>query len=222
MRTYTPLEESPAYAFRDAGHYLRLNSATVRRWAEVVGGSPETIPGGTAVRALSYVQLLELHVLKAMRLRHEVPLQRVRKALAYVQLHLPSAHPLLDIDFATDGLDLFFKSDAGLINLSRGGQTEIHQMVSLYLSRIKWSHDRHPIFFPFVQADQPDEPQSITIQPAVAFGRSVLAGTGIATEVIAGRFNQRESLADLAAEYGVSANIIEEAIRWEYSPVHAA
>ena len=222
MRSYTSIEEAPAYPFRDAGHYLRLHAATVRRWTDLVGGVSEPLVGEPDVRAISYVQLLELHVLKAMRLRHDVPLQRIRQALAYLQQHRPSAHPLLDNDFATDGLDLFLASDDGLLNVSRGGQAEIQELVSLYVSRIKWHRDRHPVFAPFVQADRPGEPESITIQPTVAFGRSVIAGTGIATEVVASRFNQRESLADLATEYGVSPTIIEEAIRWEYSPLHAA
>ncbi len=222
MRSYTLIEEAPAYPFRDAGHYLRLAAATVRRWADLVGGVSDPIPGEPDVRAISYVQLLELHVLKAMRLRHDVPLQRIRRALSYLQEHRPSAHPLLDNDFATDGLDLFLASDSNLVNASRGGQEEIQELVSLYVSRIKWERNGHPVFSPFVQADRPGEPESITIQPTVAFGRSVIAGTGVATEVVAGRFSQRESLADLAVEYDVSPSIIEEAIRWEFLPLHAA
>ena len=43
----------------------------------------------------------------------------------------------------------------------------------------------------------------------------MIAGTGISTAVVASRFNARESIDDLASEYGVKPRQIEEAIRWE-------
>lgn len=60
-----------------------------------------------------------------------------------------------------------------------------------------------------------NEPKLIQITPVVGFGKPVIAGTGISTAVVASRFNGRESVPDLASEYGVSPQQIEEAIRWE-------
>ena len=60
-----------------------------------------------------------------------------------------------------------------------------------------------------------NEPRLIQINPAVGFGKPVIAGTGISTAVVASRFNARESIDDLASEYGLKPRQIEEAIRWE-------
>ena len=49
----------------------------------------------------------------------------------------------------------------------------------------------------------------------IGFGKPVIAGTGISTAIIASRFNARESIAELAAEYDCPPQKIEEAIRWE-------
>jgi uncharacterized protein (DUF433 family) len=56
----------------------------------------------------------------------------------------------------------------------------------------------------------------------VSFGKPVLAGTGISTSVIVGRFNARDSVSDLAREYGVATAVLEDAIRWEMNKGKAA
>jgi len=66
-----------------------------------------------------------------------------------------------------------------------------------------------------VMQARPSEPKLILMNPAVGFGKPVIAGTGIATAVVASRFNARESVDDLASEYGVTPKQIEEAVRWE-------
>ncbi len=77
------------------------------------------------------------------------------------------------------------------------------------------------MFFPFVEKRSSDEPRSIMISPAVSFGRPVISGTGIPTAVIASRFHARESVGDLAREYGRTDKEIEEAIRWESRAIAA-
>jgi len=221
MRSFSQIELAPAYALSDAAFYLRLSRGKVNRWAAALGVGPNDSAQQKDFVALSYVNLLELHVLKAMRLKHEVPLQRVRKALAFLRGSLPTPHPLLDRDFSTNGLDLFFEQDGDLINASRGGQRAIRQIVHLYLSRIDWRGDQLS-FYPFVQFDTESEPKLIEMRPAISFGRPVLAGTGIAAEVVAGRFRARESAKDLASEYNVPLAVIEEAVRWEMPRLDAA
>ena len=59
------------------------------------------------------------------------------------------------------------------------------------------------------------------MNPAVAFGKPVIAGTGISTGVIATRFHARESLGELAKEYALPEAKLEEAVRWESRDVAA-
>lgn len=69
-------------------------------------------------------------------------------------------------------------------------------------------------FYPLTR-DCPDGPKSVVIDPAFCFGRSSLAGRGIATAMIASRYKAGESMAELAADYECEQGLIEEAIRAE-------
>jgi uncharacterized protein (DUF433 family) len=53
------------------------------------------------------------------------------------------------------------------------------------------------------------------IDPEVAFGRPVLASTGIPTAIIADRLKAGESVNELASDYGRSQEEIIDAIRCE-------
>jgi uncharacterized protein (DUF433 family) len=55
----------------------------------------------------------------------------------------------------------------------------------------------------------------VVIDPELSFGRPVIAGTGLATEVIADRYKAGESIQELAEDYGRPAEEVEEAIRCE-------
>jgi len=86
------------------------------------------------------------------------------------------------------------------------------------LERIGWGNDGAPAkLFPFTRKRRPDDPKVIVIDPTLAFGRPVLAGTGIATAVIAERYKAGESIGALANDYGRKDLDVEEAIRWELS-----
>jgi Protein of unknown function (DUF433) len=62
------------------------------------------------------------------------------------------------------------------------------------------SHLRSFKLYPFVMERTQNEPRLIQINPAVGFGKPVIAGTVISTAVVASRFNARESIDDLASE----------------------
>ena len=128
-----------------------------------------------------------------------------------------SDHPLVEHKFKTDGVDLFVESlDREVINLSKGGQLVLKEILNLYLQRIEFNAEGAATkFYPFVVKAGPDEPKIVSISPSVAGGRSVIDGTGIATAVIAARFRAREPVSALAKEYGRTEEEVEEAIRWE-------
>lgn len=176
-----------------------------------------------APSALSFNNLAEAHILKAMRNVHGLSLQAIRKALAELAHLRKSDHPLLDETFETDGVDLCIRDQDEVINLSKRSQREFREFVSLYLHRIQRDErGRVARLYPFVVAEREDEPRHISISPVVSFGKPVLAGTGISTSVIAGRFQARDSIADMAQEYQIAADVLEDAIRWEMNKGRAA
>ena len=209
-----PVLELPAYTVPDAASYVRVPYQTLRYWAFGRGSVPPLILLPDGASALSYLNLLECHVLSALRSKHNLPIKIVRKGLDKLARFYSSKHPLLEKTLSTDGIDLFFDSADVLINLSQGGQAAMREVLNLYLQRIV-DTESGPKFFPFVLKDRADEPKMISVLPTIAFGRSVIDGTGIATAVIAARFNAREPIPALAKEYGRSESEIQEAVIWE-------
>jgi uncharacterized protein (DUF433 family) len=212
-----PVFDQPAYSCLQASQYLGLRPATLRGWIGRDG-----LINTPAANTLSFNNLAEAHILKAMRRDHKLPLQRIRRALKELEKMRHTTHPLLDETFETDGVGLCIRDEEDVINLSQSSQKEFREFVALYLHRIERKNGQVTRLYPFVVAERADEPKSISISPTVSFGKPVLVGTGISTSVIAGRFHARDSVQDLAAEYQVDPGILEDAIRWEMSKGKAA
>jgi uncharacterized protein (DUF433 family) len=218
---FQELYELPAYGVPEAARYLRTPYQTLRYWLTGFGHIPPIIHMAAPNR-LSYLNLLECHMVMAMREVHGLRLPKVRKALASLNKYFPSPHPFLDRVLQTNGVDILTDELGRMINLTRDGQLEISIFLSLHLRRIEIDADGIFRFFPFVMNRAHDEPRFILIDPRVGFGKPVIAGSGISTATIAARFNARESVDDLAEEYGRSKREIEEAIRWEQAAPIAA
>lgn len=216
----------PAYYLGEAAGYLRLPVATLRSW--VAGRSYATAAGTRRFHPLiepaerdglrlSFINLVEAHVLSAIRREHNVSLRNVRKALDYVTREFETKRPLVATEFETDGIDLFVEKYGNLINASQHGQVEMKQVIRGFLKRIRRDADGVPIkLFPFTRHSRNlDQPHSIEIDPRVSFGRPVLAGSGIRAEILVERFLAGESSAELAKDYGRTEAEIQEAIRFE-------
>jgi uncharacterized protein (DUF433 family) len=215
MKISSDIMETPIYGLAETAQYLRVPLNTLRYWTQGTGSIPPLIHLPERAR-LSFANLLEAHMLSSMRKIYKVRVPTVRKALINLAKYVEHKHPLIEQAFETDRRDLFIERLGKKVNLSKDEQILIPGVMELYLERIE--RDPQGLFklFPFVVAQpKPNEPKMILISPAVGFGKPVIAGTGISTAVVASRFNARESIGDLASEYGVTPKQIEEAIRWE-------
>jgi len=227
--------EIPAYGVGEAALYLQVPSATLASWFfgrkyRVKGGWARFEPvirpaSGDGPRLLSFINLVEAHVLSAMRQVFRVDLAAVRRALDYLETRHPSPHPLADRSFETDGQDLFVRELERLVAASAGGQQGMRAILDAHLRRIDRDDGGAALrLFLFTRPGlhTPDAPRSVMVDPAVSFGRPVLAGTGIPTAVIAERFKAGEAIADLAADYARDRGDIEEALRCEQTFQRAA
>ncbi|MGH9699520.1 MAG: DUF433 domain-containing protein [Candidatus Acidiferrales bacterium] len=212
---YNPIYEEPAYGLSEAAAYLKIPYQTLRYWLTGFHTRAAVVlPAESNPVRLSFSNLLECQVLAGIRKIYDVKLPRVRTALNQITSKYPQPHPLITQAFLTDGKNLFIEVVGKIINVSQPGQMQLN-LYEMYLERIKIDPNGLVKFFPFVVQPGSAEPQSIEINPLVGFGKPVIAGTGISTAIIASRFNARDSISDLAAEYGCSSQQIEEAIRWE-------
>jgi len=212
---YNKLYEEPAYGLSEAAVYLKVPYQTLRYWLTGFGTRPPIIePIETEPVRLSFLNLLECHVLAGMRKVYDLKLPRVRSALRKISRDFPQPHPLISQVFLTDRRNLFIDKVGEIINVSQHGQMEMN-FYQIHLERVEVDPKGLFRFFPFVVQPGPAEPKTIEINPMVGFGKPIIAGTGISTAIIAARFNARESIADLAKEYECAPQQIEEAIRWE-------
>jgi uncharacterized protein (DUF433 family) len=227
------LRRMPAYPFVEAAHYLNLPVATLRAWC--VGTTyqhnkkrrlfkPVINLDGERSEGLSFLNLVEAHVLTAIRRRHKIPLPKVREALLYISNQLEIVRPLADARFQTDGVDLLVEQLDRLVNVSRDGQLEMVSILRAYLQRIERDPAGVPIkLFPFTRKEaREDAPAPVEINPRIAFGRPVLVGRSVPTAVLADRFKAGDKLVDLAKDYDTSTEAIEEAIRCEIDRRKAA
>ena len=167
---------------------------------------------------MSFVNLIEAYVLAAIRRHHRIPFPKVRSALRYLNRHFPSPHPLADQRFETDGLDIFVEQFGNLITISDEGQLSMRDILKAHLHRIERDVPSLAIkLYLFTRRDTSETaPRVIVVDPRIAFGRPVLVGTRISTEVVYQRFESGEPVARLADDYGRTSEEIEEAIRCEH------
>ncbi len=213
-------QNQPAYRAAEAARILALPSATVRAWCF---GQPDRFkaviePADSAARLLSFTNLCELHVLAAMRRRHRVSLPVVRRALDYVGGHMNVRRPLVDREFRTNGIALFVHEAGELLNVSEGGQRALQEDFEAALARIDFGETGQPVaLFPYTRLGhaQQDMPRSVVVDPTRSFGRPVISGAFVRTEVVEDRFRAGDTIGQMAADYDVPASVIEEALRFE-------
>lgn len=213
---YNRLYEQPAYGLPEAAVYLKVPTQTLRYWLTGFGKRPPIIePVESGPVRLSFCNLLECHALAAMRKLYDLKVPRVRAALRKISRDYPQPHPLIDEVFLTDRKDLFIERMGKIINVSRHPDQLSMEFFAAHLQRVEVDPKGLFRFFPFVVEPRLSEPKTIEINPMVGFGKPIIAGTAISTAIIASRFSARESITDLAEEYGCTQEQIEEAIRWE-------
>ena len=198
----------PCYSIPEAAHYLRIPETTLRSW--VRGRKYPTSEGDRFFQPvierpddnqnlLSFINLVEIHVLDAIRRDHRISLHKIRIAIDFIKEELKSDHPLAYHKLETDGLDLFVEEYGQLINVSQAGQLVLRELLQAHMRRIDRDSAGYALrLYPFTRKRPSqqliEEPKAIVIDPRISFGRPVLAGTGIPTAIIAERYKAGEAI----------------------------
>jgi uncharacterized protein (DUF433 family) len=224
----------PAYSLFDAARYLHVPEQTIRNWAYGYPYATKTRgrrhtppliqPESGAAHDLSFFNLVELHVLAALRREHGVHMPNIRAAIDYLKGQLGSARPLINEEMVTDGTNIFVSKLGSLINASQHGQLAMKAVLQEYLKRV--DRDARGVavrLFPFTRPQTAPgdpavvlaQPRVIAIDPAIAFGRPVISGSRVPTVEIFERFIAGESPEEIATDFGRTVDEVHEAIRCE-------
>lgn len=220
----TDPRDIPTYSISDAARYLRIPAGTIRSWTvgrhyPISKGSnffKPLIPiRNLKPKLLSFTNLIEVHVLRAIR-KNQIDLDKVRDALDFIDEQFQVPHPLARESFFTDGVDLFIERYGSLIHASKSEQSELKASFDAHLKRIEPDDSGLAIkLYPFTRPHEEDSPRFVVMDSRIAFGRLVIAGTGIATRVLAERYQAGDSIDYLANDYNCDRLAVEEAIRCE-------
>jgi uncharacterized protein (DUF433 family) len=212
----------------EAARYARVAPATLRSWA--VGRPYETLKGrlhsaplialaDPARRLLSFNNLVEAHVLRALRVdggsgQSGVALRDIRAALDYAERELGIERLLLRNELLTDSRHLFLDHLGQLVNLSRSGQIAMKELLDQHLRLIERDDVGLPLRLHPLGQRRPEAP-TIAIDPAIGFGRPIVKRRGIETHTLVERVDSGEDPSDVAADYGLREDEVREAILFE-------
>jgi uncharacterized protein (DUF433 family) len=211
------------YSISDAAKYLRIPVGTIRSWTvPIPNGSnfskPLILTQDIKPKLLSFTNLVEIHVLRAIRKHHQMQRDKVRMALDYIEEKFQVLHPLASEKFSINGVDLFIERYASFLNVSEDWRIDLKSSFNTHFQRIEFDKNGFAMkLFPFTGSQEEKNPRIVVIDPRIAFGRLVIAETGIPTIVLAQRLKAGESIQDLAYDYNCDSLKIEEAIRCELS-----
>jgi uncharacterized protein (DUF433 family) len=164
---------------------------------------------------LSFSNLIEAHALRSLRTEHGLSLGVVRQALAYAQRRLKIDQLLLREELRTAGGELLLDRYCELMKLSASGQITMRKVFEAHLKRVEWGKLRFPVrLYPFLVSESADA-KSILIDPQISFGRPVVSKAFISTRSIVDRIDAGEKVEDVARDYSLSREMVEQAVVYE-------
>jgi uncharacterized protein (DUF433 family) len=210
---------APLYSPADAARYLGLPVATVRSWVKgrayrTQKGTAEFIPvvlPADPSGALSFRSLVELQVLRSLRVKHGVRLETIRRAIEFMRKQLRVKHPLADHRMRTSGKELFINLVEMLLRAD-DGQLAFGKVLGEHLDRIEWVNEHPTRLYPFPHTG-PRGRRAVVLDPCVRWGKPVLVGTAIPVGDIAERKTAGESISSIARDYGRPITEIRSALR---------
>ena len=213
----------PRYSLAEAARYIPgLSPSTLRSW--VLGRSYPVqrgtrtfepviqLPDSEDLR-LSFINLVEAHILYGLRSTRELSIRDLRVAIQYAQEEYNIVHLLAHEDLRAMPGNLFLDRYGELVNLTKAGQLAMRTVLQAYLKRLVYEpHGLSTRLFPIIPW-APDR-QDYLIDPRVAYGKPIIAKHGVRVATIADRYNGGEPIERLATDYGLGKKEVEVAITY--------
>jgi uncharacterized protein (DUF433 family) len=177
------------FTLREAAGYLDVPKSTVHAWARASDSKAPlitTFPRSGAQATVPFIGFAEAYVLSAFR-RAGVPLQRIRPAVEVLSGTIGIAHALASERLYTDGAEVLYDYAANR------DEDELLELVVVRTGQHQFAE--------------------VVVDPHVAFGLPLVAHGGARVEDLVDRFVAGDSVADIADDFGVPADEVEDVIR---------
>jgi uncharacterized protein (DUF433 family) len=206
----------PTYTIPEAAAFLAIKERTLFSWYE--GTEPILKASGNCgpVHLLSYRDLEEVYRVHLLRERFQFSLQFLRRSMRNARKMFRSQHPLQRADAIKECLkDLVYDKPARGRNPriitslgQKPGQQVVTEVADLFAERIVAGK----FIFPWRFAASDHRSRPVSMNPHIMSGRLVVAGTRIPVAVLWGRKRAGESTAEIAKDYGLGRDIVEQAL----------
>jgi uncharacterized protein (DUF433 family) len=216
---------TPLYTIVEASAFLGVPTQTLATWAK---GYERRPPGRRVTRSapiihavsadrrqpsIPFVGLAEGLVVAAFR-RSGVSMQHIRKAVAILRKEMKLEYALASRKLYVDGARVLFDYAEHADDEQLGGLTVVVSqqrvfapVVREYLECITYGWDDWPrtLISPISRA--------MTADPARSFGRPIFVRGAAPVEEVVDRFEAGEALADVAEDFGVPEDDLEDVLR---------
>lgn len=202
----------PNYQVGEAARYAQIAAQTVAEWHKV--GGRQTLSGKKDRAALSYMQLIEVAVVAALR-KARFSLKHIRETREYVAKHFESEFPFAEYKFKADGRRLVMdyqqiEGEGGrgkVLRPDQDGQLAWEAILGR-LNEFEYEHQGIVIKWHLTGPKSP-----ILIDPRIAFGAPNIKGTP--TWALSGRWSAGENVRDIAEDFDLEEEDVREALIFE-------
>lgn len=214
----------PLYTVPEAARFLGVPATTFSHWArgyEVRFPDRKSVTKGPIVTAsegrgrepsIPFVGLAEGLVVSAFR-RAGVSLQHIRRAVEVLDREIGIEHALASRQLYTDGASVLYDyvecEDDELLTHVVTQQRVFQKVVEGYLRRITYGGDGRPVRV----VSPTTEREVIAVDPARAFGQPIFLHGAARVEDVIDRWKAGEPLSEVARDFGVPAEDVEDALR---------
>jgi uncharacterized protein (DUF433 family) len=223
---------TPLYGIGEAAAYLDVPPSTLATWAYgyerrrpgagVIAGNPVITARRPARRheaAVPFIGLAEAYALAAFR-QAGVPMQRIRPAIDALHHELGLEYALASRRLYTDGAEILYDyaqdaygtpegESARELVVVRNNQRVFADVVARYLRRVDYAADGYAQLIHLPQYRVAE----VTVDPDHVFGRPRFTRGGAGLDDVIGLFRAGEPVDVVAAEFGLSRDEVEDALR---------
>lgn len=208
----------PLYSYAESDHLAGVTRGTSKRWIDgyeywSADGNRIVLPPVTLVEyehnGISFLDLIEIRAIGNLKAAG-FSLRNIRDIALTCQQMFGETHPLVTLRFRTAGPDIFVPSNGSLIEVGKKkGQHAWKEFLAPFLQDVEYEHEMARRWYPLGKANL------VVVDPDYGFGLPVTRNSGVRREIIQERFQVGDSVDQIAQDFNMHRDEVEQALRFE-------